>query len=124
MNGNTRSGDLVLAAVLGLLGNRGPSSRADIARLLGVSPATVTQVTKALIGRGLAQPLEALVSRTSKVPSAPYHWSLTDGPWFDNNLATLEVRGRGLVMRWDKGVVQGERYDAPELVRVARVAIS
>lgn len=82
------------------------------------------RIGQALIGRGLAQPLEALVSRTSKVPSAPYHWTLTEGPWFDNNLATLEVRGRGLVMHWDKGVVEGERYDAPELVRVARVAIS
>ncbi|NLE70475.1 MAG: ROK family transcriptional regulator [Actinomycetales bacterium] len=46
-------GDLVPSAVLGLLGTRGPTSRADIARALRVSPATITQVTKDLIARGL-----------------------------------------------------------------------
>ncbi|WP_270886772.1 alkaline phosphatase D family protein [Pedococcus sp. 5OH_020] len=81
------------------------------------------RIAQALIGRGLARPLELLVRRTSKVPTAPYHWTLTHGPWFDNNLATLEVRGRGLVMRWDMGVVEGERYDAPDLRQAARVVI-
>src|ERR1700755_948929 len=46
-------GDLVRAAVLGLLGTRGASSRADIARALGISPATVTQTTKELLQREL-----------------------------------------------------------------------
>jgi predicted NBD/HSP70 family sugar kinase len=58
-----RGGDLLPAAILGLLGSRGPSSRADIARLLGVSPAAVTQATKNLIGRGLVAELEAEPSR-------------------------------------------------------------
>ena len=48
---------------------------------------------------------------------APYRVAVTEGPWFDNNLATLEVRGRGLVMRWDTGEVRGERYDAARLDR-------
>jgi len=46
-------GDLVPSAILGLLGTRGPTSRADVARALDVSPATVTQLTKNLIARGL-----------------------------------------------------------------------
>ena len=46
-------GDLVPSAILGLLGTRGPTSRADVARALDVSPATVTQLTKDLIARGL-----------------------------------------------------------------------
>ena len=58
MSSASRGGDLVPAAVLGLLGGRGPSSRAEIARVLGVSPATVTQVTKGLISRGLVTELE------------------------------------------------------------------
>ena len=45
------------------------------------------------------------------------------GPWFDNNLATLEVRGRGLVMRWEAGEVSNERFDAPDLRQVARVVV-
>jgi predicted NBD/HSP70 family sugar kinase len=58
-----RGGDLVPAAILGALGSRGPSSRADIARLLAVSPATVTQATRALIARGLVIELEEEPSR-------------------------------------------------------------
>lgn len=51
-------GDLVPSAILGFLGTRGPTSRADVARALGVSPATVTQLTKDLIARGLVAELE------------------------------------------------------------------
>ena len=50
-------GDLVPSAILGLLGTRGPTSRADVARALDVSPATVTQLTKDLISRGLVAEL-------------------------------------------------------------------
>ncbi|GAB3077290.1 alkaline phosphatase D family protein [Pedococcus soli] len=82
------------------------------------------RIAQAMLGKGLARPLKLLVRRTPKVPNAPYDWPMTEGPWFDNNLATLEVRGRGLVMRWDMGVVRGERYDAPDLEQVARVVIS
>jgi len=56
-------GDLVPSAVLGLLGTRGPTSRADVARALGVSPATITQVTKELIARGLVAELETAKSQ-------------------------------------------------------------
>ena len=51
-------GDLVPSAILGLLGTRGPTSRADVARALDVSPATVTQLTKELLARGLVMELE------------------------------------------------------------------
>lgn len=44
---------MVQSAVLGLLGSRGPMSRADLTRSLNVSSATVTQISKVLIGRGL-----------------------------------------------------------------------
>jgi predicted NBD/HSP70 family sugar kinase len=56
-------GDLVRAAILGLLGTRGPSSRVDIARILGVSPATVTQTTKDLLARRLITELESVPSQ-------------------------------------------------------------
>lgn len=59
----TTRGDLVRAAVLGLLGTRGPSSRAEIARSLGVSPATVTQTTKELLARELVTELESVPSQ-------------------------------------------------------------
>jgi hypothetical protein len=49
---------------------------------------------------------------------------VVEGPWFENTLATLEVRGRGLVIRWDTGEIRGEEYDAPVLRRVAQVVVS
>ena len=81
------------------------------------------RIAQALLGKGLARPLAFLVSRTHKVPSPPYRWTVTDGPWFANNLATLEVRGRGLVMRWEAGEICGDRFDAPDLRQVARVVV-
>lgn len=60
--GATR-GDVVSSAILGLLGTRGPSSRAEIARTLNVSPATVTQTTKELIARSLVEELESVPSK-------------------------------------------------------------
>lgn len=60
--GATR-GDVVPSAILGLLGTRGPSSRADIARTLSVSPATVTQITKELIARKLVEELDSVPSQ-------------------------------------------------------------
>lgn len=57
------SGDLVPSAILALLGRHGAMSRADIARVLDVSPATVTQVTKNLLKR-------EIIEERNSVPSA------------------------------------------------------
>lgn len=56
-------GDLTRSAVLAALGTSGPLSRTDIARMLGVSPATVTQVVKDLLTRGLVAEVEHRPSR-------------------------------------------------------------
>ncbi|WP_435298809.1 ROK family protein [Timonella sp. A28] len=56
-------GDLVPSAVLALLGQRGALSRADIARILDVSPATITQVTKEFLAKGI-------IEEQASVPSA------------------------------------------------------
>lgn len=57
-----RRGELVPSGIVGLLGTQGPTSRAEIARTLKLSPATVTQVTKDLIRRGLVEELESVPS--------------------------------------------------------------
>lgn len=57
-----RRGDLVPSGIVGLLGTQGPTSRTEIARTLKLSPATVTQVTKDLIRRGLVEELESVPS--------------------------------------------------------------
>jgi predicted NBD/HSP70 family sugar kinase len=55
--------DLTRSAVLALLGASGPLSRAEIARSLEVSPATVTQVTKDLLARRLVGEVERAPSQ-------------------------------------------------------------
>ncbi|GAA1116088.1 ROK family transcriptional regulator [Kribbella jejuensis] len=62
MSGQSPRGDLVPSGIVALLGTRGPTARTAIARSLGLSPATVTQVTKDLIARGVVEELESVPS--------------------------------------------------------------
>jgi predicted NBD/HSP70 family sugar kinase len=54
---NSRT-DVNRSAVLAQLGSQGPASRADLARLLGVSPALMTQLSKELLAEGLIVELD------------------------------------------------------------------
>jgi predicted NBD/HSP70 family sugar kinase len=53
---------VVPSSIVALLGTGGPTARTAIARRLGLSPATVTQVTKDLIARGIVEELESVPS--------------------------------------------------------------
>lgn len=80
----------------------------------------------AALSYGVAGPLGHVVARSAKVPDAPLRWKLKKGPWFDNNLATLEVHGRRLRMWWATGVLDGDdaaAHDRPRLRAVARVEV-
>jgi len=55
--------DMTRSAVLTFIGGHGPTSRSDLARTLGVSPALMTQVTKELLDDGLITELETSPSR-------------------------------------------------------------
>jgi hypothetical protein len=72
----------------------------------------------AVLSYGVAGPVGRLASRSTKVPDAPLTWRYAEGPWFDNNLACLQVKGRGLRMWW----LTGEVVDDHERPRVAKVA--
>lgn len=50
------------ASVLALIGSSGPIARADIARRLGLSPATVTAVTRDLVERGIVEVFDQVPS--------------------------------------------------------------
>jgi len=71
------------------------------------------------VGRGFG----TFLARRAKVPDPPFEWKTIRGPWFDNNIATLETRGRALSLRWEAGVVKDGDDDRPELDVVARVEI-
>jgi phosphodiesterase/alkaline phosphatase D-like protein len=54
------------------------------------------------------------------VPLSPLRWAITQGPWYDNNLAVLELGPDGLRMWWLAGESDG-RPERPALRRVATV---
>ena len=67
----------------------------------------------AVLAYGVAGPIGHVVARSAKVPEAPLRWKLLEGPWFDNNLATLEVTDRGLRMWWATGKVEDGEHESP-----------
>ncbi len=78
----------------------------------------------AFLSYGLAAPMGALVARSAKVQKPPFSWRPIRGPWFDNNLATLEDTEQGLKLWWETGVVDGSDHANPRLEEVATVMIS
>jgi hypothetical protein len=81
------------------------------------------RIMTALMARGLVRPMRFLAGHSAKVPDPAYPWRVTNGPWYENCLATLHVRGRGLVITWDAGEVREGHHEDPQLRRVARVVI-
>jgi hypothetical protein len=77
----------------------------------------------AALSYGVAGPIGHVVAHSAKVPEPPLKWKLRKGPWFDNNLATLEVHGDALRMWWATGEVEGGDHEHPRLARVADVTI-
>ena len=65
-----------------------------------------------------------MLARAARVPASPLTWEIDRGPWYDNNLAILEVGpGGGLLMRWLAGDVTGRAPDDPTLRTVAEVEV-
>ncbi|WP_411374591.1 alkaline phosphatase D family protein [Arthrobacter sp. MPF02] len=78
----------------------------------------------AVMSYGFAAPVGAAVARSAKVQDPPFHWSGIKGPWFDNNLAILEVVPEGLKLWWEKGVVERGSHVDPRLERVAEITVA
>ncbi|MBD3914424.1 alkaline phosphatase family protein [Nocardioides hwasunensis] len=72
----------------------------------------------AVLSYGVAGPLGRLVSKSAKVPDPPLHWRYAEGPWFDNNLACLQLAGPSLRMWWVTGTVEDD-HERPRLAKVA-----
>jgi hypothetical protein len=77
-----------------------------------------------LLSYGLSASLGAVAARSAKVPDPPFRWTGIKGPWFDNNLACLEVVPEGVKLWWQKGVVEGGDQLHPRLERVASLTIT
>ncbi|MDN5790818.1 MAG: alkaline phosphatase D family protein [Micrococcales bacterium] len=81
------------------------------------------RVMMSLFARGLVRPMRAITQRSKNVPSPPYPWQVTHGPWFDNCLAELTVEGASLSMVWRGGEVRGEDAYHPVLTTIGRVRL-
>lgn len=77
----------------------------------------------AALSYGIAGPMGLLAARSAKVVDPPFAWERVKGPWFDNNIATLQVTEEGLELWWAKGAVEQDRHDQPVLARVATVVV-
>jgi hypothetical protein len=64
-------------------------------------------------GRAIGRALTA----AARVEDAGIRWRVADGPYFDNQVATLRIRGRELEIDLDK-TVAGDPH--PELERICR----
>jgi len=58
------------------------------------------------------------LARRAGVPEPPFTWSITEGPWFDNMLATVQLDGPNLVMKWESATVDSVQDIDPELYTV------
>jgi phosphodiesterase/alkaline phosphatase D-like protein len=77
----------------------------------------------AVLAYGVAGPIGHVVAQSAKVADAPLTWKPLEGPWFDNNLATLEVTESGLRMWWATGMVDNGQHDRPRLALVSEVDV-
>jgi hypothetical protein len=72
----------------------------------------------AVLSYGVAGPVGRLASRSTHVPKSPLDWRYAEGPWFDNNLACLQLAGPSLRMWWMTGEVVDD-HQRPRLAKVA-----
>ncbi|MBG0816021.1 alkaline phosphatase D family protein [Planomonospora sp. ID82291] len=55
---------------------------------------------------GVATLIGGALSRLAKIPRPPIRWRITEGPWFSNAIATLDLEGP-LSARWDTATSTG-----------------
>ena len=77
-----------------------------------------------LLGHGFLSRVSAFGARRAQVPPPVISWDVTHGPWFDNNLATLETAGRSMSLRWEAGTAGGSsRSESGGATEVAELEV-
>ena len=67
------------------------------------------RVVMSLFAKSLVRPMRFVASRSPRgAQTRAYPWTVTDGPWFDNNIALVTVRPEALALAWVTGVVEGD----------------
>ena len=66
------------------------------------------RVVMSLFAKSLVRPMRFVARHSPDVPSPRYPWTVTHGPWFDNNIALVSVRPDALDLAWVTGVVDDD----------------
>jgi hypothetical protein len=69
-----------------------------------------------------AERIGRTLARAAGVEGEPLTWEITDGPWFDNQVATLDLDGRRCTFRLESAVGRGEEHPRLAQVAVRRLA--
>ncbi|CAN5401958.1 alkaline phosphatase D family protein [soil metagenome] len=76
-----------------------------------------------IMAHRVARPLGSRAARSAKVPNSPWRWQTIEGPWYDNNIAILQVIGEQLQVTWWCGEVTDRNHRHPRLSEVAQVEL-
>ncbi|MQA16745.1 MAG: alkaline phosphatase family protein [Pseudonocardiaceae bacterium] len=79
--------------------------RNPLSRLARLANGAASFGLAGLVGRRLA--------RWTRISRAPFNWKVTAGPWFHNTLATLEIDGSRVTVRWNAATMS--RDDPPPM---------
>ncbi len=80
------------------------------------------RVFVSLFAKSLVRPMRFIATHSPDVPSPDYPWTVTDGPWFDNNISLVTVGQNELALSWATGVVEGDEA-RPRLQQVYAVSL-
>jgi len=80
------------------------------------------RVFVSLFAKSLVRPMRFIATHSPDVPSPDYPWTVTDGPWFDNNISLVTVGQNELALTWATGVVEGDEA-RPRLQQVYAVSL-
>ncbi|WP_345366851.1 alkaline phosphatase D family protein [Actinoallomurus liliacearum] len=94
------SGDVHFSYLARVRGTRTPISQVVCSPLRNPLVGRFRMANRTACRRLGDLPVRAL-ARLAGVRRPPLRWRLTDGPWFDNALATVHVDGRTATVRWD-----------------------
>ncbi|MDH2425032.1 alkaline phosphatase D family protein [Sphaerisporangium sp. TRM90804] len=73
----------------------------------------VVRLANVVASFGIASLVGGVLARMARLPRRAFRWKITNGPWFPNALATLDLDGRSAQVRWHTA-----RPDYEELVRI------
>jgi hypothetical protein len=80
------------------------------------------RVASALVFTRPSRALGRVLARSARSGDPRVRWRITQGPWFDNMVATVQVSGRAATVRWDRALSSGELAERGRLLVLPQAA--